>query len=131
MHTHTHRSVHWVDGIVGLPTLSILKPAVDEALVGHLYRHVVHIFGYLAAVQRAHHQTSAGTVTQPQVTSDDCRQHTHVVDQQLVFLVLSSKLADQQLHETLEGGGHVHVLVLQLDVRTLLLHFLNQPGHQR
>lgn len=67
----------------------------------------------------------------PQVTSEDCRRHTHVVDQQLVLLVLSSKLADQQLHETLEGGGHIHVLVLQLDVRTLLLHFLNQPGHQR
>lgn len=60
----------------------------------------------------------------------DWRQHAHVVNEQLLPLVLSSKFADQQLDEILEGGGHVHVLVLQLDVGTLLLHFLNQPGQQ-
>lgn len=58
------------------------------------------------------------------------RSDTHIVDDQLLLLVLSSQLADKHLDEVLEGGGHVHVLGLQLDfTAALLLHLLHQPGH--
>lgn len=46
----THRSISRVDGIVGFPTLCILKLAIDEALVWHFHCHVVHFFGCLNAI---------------------------------------------------------------------------------
>lgn len=45
----THRAVVGVDGVVGLPIFRVLELAVDETLVGHLHRHVVHLFAHLDA----------------------------------------------------------------------------------
>lgn len=58
------------------------------------------------------------------------RKVTHVVNDQLLLLVLPSQLADKHLDEVLEGGGHIHVLGLQLDAGALLLHLLHQPAHR-
>lgn len=72
-------------------------------------------------------QTKPGLTTR---TKKECfsRRATHVVDDQLLLLVLPSQLPDKHLDEVLEGGGHVHVLGLQLDASTLLLHLLHQPA---
>lgn len=43
----THRAVVGVDGVVGLPVFRVLELAVDETLIRHLHRHVVHVFAHL------------------------------------------------------------------------------------
>ena len=54
----------------------------------------------------------------------DC---AHIVNDQLLFIVLSSQLPDAHLDEILEGGVHVDVLVLQLAGTGPKLHLLHQP----
>lgn len=45
----TDGAVVGVDGVVGLPVFRVLELAVDETLVRHLHRHVVHVFAHLDA----------------------------------------------------------------------------------
>lgn len=50
---------------------------------------------------------------------------THIVNNQLLFIILASKLSDAHLNEILECCVHVDILVLQLTVTGPKLNFLH------
>jgi len=52
---------------------------------------------------------------------------TYIVNDQLLFIILPSKLPDTHLDEILEGGVHVDILVLQLIAAGPKLYFLHKP----
>lgn len=54
---------------------------------------------------------------------------SYVVNDQLLLVVLPSELPHTHLDEVLEGGVHVHILILQLTPTGPQLHLLHQPDN--
>lgn len=61
--------------------------------------------------------------------NDDDDGDSYVVNNQLLLVVLPSELPHTHLDEVLEGGVHVHVLILQLTPTGPQLHLLHQPDN--